>query len=179
MWEQRPHTPPFLRFLNCSWAFQEIPDAWLAPNLPCCTFPWPLTLLWLLVVLAAAALPTPRKSLVPGRAPMSCCCCCFHVHSPSELKQRALTSMARDCLFLLWKNTHRSPPFHGTALRVSESSLPMWDEHTDSPAHTQRHLLAFWARATLHSHILLRFWGKPSFLFLPLEQGLDWGERWL
>ena len=56
MWEQRPHTPPFLRFLSCSWAFQEIPDAWLVPNLPRCTFPWPLTLLWLLVVLAAAAL---------------------------------------------------------------------------------------------------------------------------
>ena len=86
--------PPFLRFLSCSWAFQEIPDAWLVPNLPSGTLPWRLTQLWLPV--GPALQPYTQKVLGAGQSPREPP---PHVHSPSEPRPRALRSMARACCF--------------------------------------------------------------------------------
>ena len=112
--------------------------------------------------------PTPRKSLVPGRAPVSR----RRTYTAPPSPGRGRWCPWPEPAVLVTEGSSLESTVSWTCaphLRVLSADAG-W---TESPAHVQRHLFPFWARAALRSHILLGFWGKPSFLFLPLNQGLD------
>ena len=160
-------TPPFLRVLSCSWVFQEIPDAWLIPNLPSGTLPWRLTQLWLPV--GPALQPYTQKVLGAGQSPREPP---PHVHSPSEPRPRALMSMARACCFSYGRILLASTISWTCAPRLRVLSTEAgWTHRLSRPrAETPVSFLDQGCLALPHSS---RVWGKPSFLFLPLNQGLD------
>lgn len=169
MLEQRtPPTPTILRFLSCTRAFQEIPDGWLFPTLPCGSTIPPTPHSALTSCGTCCWSPKPRKPSVPGKAPMSCCCF-LHLHSPSGPKRRALMSTARGCFLHYGRILTK---VHHVVELCCESSLLVWEwAHTHSHPHCRDTCYLpvpkFWTRATLCSWILSGSGETSLSIFIP------------